>query len=238
MRCMIVDDEPLALDLLENYIKKSSFLELTGRYDDPVEALEAIKNEKPDLVFFDIQMPGLNGIELARFVPPTCMVIFVTAFQQYALDSYKVNAVDYLLKPVSYAEFLAGAEKALKRYELLNKAAQAEEGSNRKKQTAFIKTEYKLQQISFSEILYIEGLKDYVKIYLENEAHPLLSRMSMKAIEELVPSEDFIRVHRSFIVRKDKIRSIERNRILFGNTYIPISDSYKEEFQRFIEENN
>ena len=242
MNCIIVDDEPLALDLLESYVRKTPFLNLIGRYDNSVEAMGEISRQQPDLLFLDIQMPELNGIELARYVPKSCSVVFITAFEQYALEGFRVNALDYLLKPINYAEFFNAAEKAHQLFELRRKAENrpepvAEEEAadkNRDADSFFVKTEYKLQQVRFRDILYIEGLKDYVKIYLEGEAHPVVSRLSMKSIESLLPADEFIRVHRSFIVRKDKIRVIERNRIVFGKEYIPVSDSYKEIFNEFL----
>lgn len=244
INCIIVDDEPLALDLMESYIRKTPFLNLAGRYDNSVEAMAAIRELQPDLLFLDIQMPELNGIELARFVPEQCIVIFVTAFEQYAVEGFRVNAADYLLKPVSYAEFMNAADKARKLFDLRRRAAGAEtqtlslaEDKNAGKESFFVKTDYKLQQVCFRDILYIEGLKDYVKIYLEAEPRPLVSRLSMKAVEALLPAADFIRVHRSFIVRKEKIRVIERNRIVFGKEHIPVSDSYKDSFNEFLSHN-
>ena len=162
-------------------------------------------------------------------------IIFTTAFGQYALDSYKVNALDYLLKPISYADFLQSVNKAMQWFELKQKAGnRPEEEVNN--EYIYVKSDYKLVQIALGKILYIEGLKDYIKIYTEDDAKPILSLMSMKAMEELLPSSRFIRVHRSFIVQKDKIRVIDRGRIVFDKTYIPISDSYKQVFQAFLDE--
>ena len=239
LKTIIVDDEPLALALLESYVIKTPFLELIGKYDSSVEAVSAIEKSEPDIVFLDIQMPDLNGIELAKIISDKTQVIFVTAFQQYALEGFKVNAVDYLLKPINYAEFLNTANKGLRHKELLIKA---NENNNNKKEIIlkennefiFVKTEYKLVKIEINKILYVEGLKDYVKIYIEGEKHPIISKISMKQIEETLDENEFIRVHRSFIVRKDKIKVIERNRIVFGTEYIPISDSYKEQFHLFL----
>ena len=239
LRTIIVDDEPLALELLESYVLKTPFLQLIGKYDSSVEAMRAIETDLPDIVFLDIQMPDLNGIELAGIISDKTFVVFITAFQQYAVEGFKVNAIDYLLKPVSYSEFLSAANKGLRLKELMIKA---QNSGKEKKETVFkeredfifVKTEYKLVKIEISKILYIEGLKDYVKIFTEVEKHPLVSKNSMKQIEETLNDEEFIRVHRSFIVRKDKISVIERNRIVFGNEYIPISDSYKEQFQEFL----
>ncbi|MCK9160543.1 MAG: LytTR family DNA-binding domain-containing protein [Bacteroidaceae bacterium] len=229
INCVIVDDEPLALGLLESYVNKTPFLLLTGKYSSAVQALKEIPDKKIDLLFLDIQMPELNGLEFSRMIDEHTRIVFTTAFNQYAIDGYRVNALDYLLKPISYIDFLQAANKALQWFELIKKKPE-------EKESFFVKSEYKLLQIQFDKILYIEGLKDYVKIYTEDSPKAILSLMSMKSIEELLPGSRFIRVHRSFIVQKSKIKIIERNRIVFGKNYIPISDSYKEGFQRFLNE--
>ncbi len=229
MKCVIVDDEPLALDLLESYVKKTPFLELAGKYSSAVQAMKELADQQTDVIFLDIQMPELNGLEFSRMLPPETRIIFTTAFDQYAIDGYKVNALDYLLKPISYPDFLQAANKALHQHELMHRSPQDEIDS------IFVKSEYKLVQIKLKNILYVEGLKDYIKIYEEDNPKPVLSLMSMKAMEDLLPSSQFMRIHRSYIVRKDKIRIIDRGRIVFGKTYIPISDSYKQTFQDYLE---
>lgn len=227
LKCAIVDDEPLALNLLESYVDKTPFLELTGKYSSAVQAMAALPDNPVDLLFLDIQMPELNGLEFSKMTNPHTRIVFTTAFDQYALDGYRVNALDYLLKPISYADFLQAANKALQWFGL----QQQQEGEI---ESIFVKSDYKLVQVELKNILYIEGLKDYVKIYEENSPKPLLSLMSMKSLEELLPASRFIRVHRSYIVQKDKIRVIDRGRIVFGKNYIPISDSYKIVFQEFL----
>ena len=246
LKCAIIDDEPLAISLLESYVNKTPFLELAGKYNSAVNALPALSKEPVDLLFLDIQMPELNGMEFSRILKTDTRIIFTTAFSQYALDSYKVNALDYLLKPISYADFLKSANKALQWYELLREGSSRGGSRPAPTQTAppqavspsvesiFIKTEYKLVQVELRKILYIEGLKDYVKIFVEGEAHPILSLMSMKSLEDMLPANRFIRVHRSFIVQPEKIKVIERNRIVFGKEYIPISDNYKQKFMEFL----
>ena len=229
MKCIVVDDEPLALDLLESYARKTPFLELAGKYSSAVQAMKELANQQVDLIFLDIQMPELNGLEFSRMLPPETCIIFTTAFDQYAIDGYKVNAIDYLLKPISYPDFLQAANKALHQHELMHRTPQDEIDS------IFVKSEYKLVQIELRKILYVEGLKDYIKIYEEDNPKPVLSLMSMKAMEDLLPPSQFMRVHRSYIIRKDKIRVIDRGRIVFGKTYIPISDSYKQVFQEYLE---
>ena len=181
-----------------------------------------------DLLFLDIQMPELNGLEFSKMVDSRTRIVFTTAFGQYAIDGYRVNALDYLLKPISYVDFLQAANKALQWFELVQKPEEID--------SIFVKSDYKLVQVDLKKIMYIEGLKDYIKIYTEDAPKPILSLMSMKAMEELLPSSRFIRVHRSFIVQKDKIRVIDRGRIVFDKTYIPISDSYKQVFQTFLDE--
>lgn len=229
LTCAIVDDEPLALGLLESYVRKTPFLQLAGTYSSAVQAMHELPGKHIDLLFLDIQMPELNGLEFSRMIPSGTRIVFTTAFEQYAIDGYKVNALDYLLKPISYADFLQAAHKAVQWFELLQQPKE-------EIQSIFVKSDYKLVQIELNKILYIEGLKDYIKIYEENNPKPILSLMSMKAMEELLPASGFIRVHRSFIVRKDKIRTIDRGRIVFGKAYIPISDSYKQSFQEFLEQ--
>ena len=227
LKCAIVDDEPLALDLLESYVNKTPFLELAGKYSSAVQAMKELPDRHVDLLYLDIQMPELNGLEFSRMVSPATRIVFTTAFDQYAIDGYKVNALDYLLKPISYADFLQAANKAQQWFELLQQPREDI-------QSIFVKSGYKLVQIELKNILYVEGLKDYIKIYEENSPKPILSLMSMKAMEDLLPASRFMRVHRSYIVQKEKIRVVDRGRIVFGKTYIPISDSYKQAFQDYL----
>ena len=238
IKCAIVDDEPLAVELLASYVKKIPFLELCGKYSNATDALHGIGEEPVDLLFLDIQMPELNGLELSKMVPENTRIVFTTAFNQYAVDGFRVNALDYLLKPISYADFLEASNKALRWFQLVQQNEQQAQAAapapEEEQRSIFVKSEYKLLQIDLDDIRYIEGLKDYVKIYTEQSPHPILSLMNMKAIEQMLPASRFIRVHRSFIVQKSKIREIERNRIVFGDVYIPIGDSYKQAFQDFI----
>jgi two-component system, LytTR family, response regulator len=230
LTCAIVDDEPLALGLLESYVAKTPFLKLIGKYSNAVLAMKELPDAEVDLIFLDIQMPELNGLEFSKLLPQRTRIIFTTAFDRYAIDGYRVNALDYLLKPISYVTFLEAANKAMQWFELLQKPDKEEKNS------IFVKSEYKLIQIELDKILYIEGLKDYIKIYVEDSPHAILSLMNMKAMEQLLPASRFIRVHRSFIVQKSKIRVIDHGRIVFDKTYIPVSDSYKQAFQDFLEQ--
>jgi hypothetical protein len=241
LTCAIVDDEPFALGLLESYVKKTPFLELVGKYSSAVQAMKELSDKEINLLFLDIQMPELNGMEFSRMVDKRTRIIFTTAFSQYAVDGYRVNALDYLLKPISYADFLEAANKALQWFGLTRtpNTGSSEEVTTPSAQeneidSIYVKSDYKLIQIKIENILYIEGLKDYLKIYAEDQPKPVLSLMSLKSMEELLPANHFMRVHRSFIVHKDKIKVIDRNRIVFGKVYIPISDSYKKEFQEYL----
>lgn len=236
LTCAIIDDEPLALGLLESYVKKTPSLNLCGLYSSAIEAMKALPDHPVDLLFLDIQMPDLNGLEFSRMVPESTRIVFTTAFGQYALDGYRVNALDYLLKPISCADFTEAVNKAIQWFELKQKAEEDPLGNTAGKELEYIyvKSDYKLIQVELDKILFIEGLKDYIKIHLEDMARPILSLTSLKSMEEKLPAERFIRVHRSFIVQKQKIKIIEKGRIIFGKNYIPVSDSYKQELQNYV----
>lgn len=227
LSCAIIDDEPLALDLLESYVNKTGFLKLEGRYASAIQAMKDMPEKHIDLLFLDIQMPELNGLEFSRMVNPHTRIVFTTAFQQYALEGYRVNALDYLLKPFSYPEFLEAANKALQWFERSPKTEEMD--------CIFVKSDYKLIRIDLKKILYIEGLKDYIKIYTEDNSRPVLSLMSMKSMEEALPANSFMRVHRSYIVRTEKIKVIDRGRIVFDKVYIPVSDRYKQDFLDYLD---
>lgn len=243
LKCIAVDDEPLALGLIAAFIEQTPFLQLVGRYSSAVEALQGLHQQPVDLVFLDIQMPDLSGIELARVLDKGeygigPRIIFTTAFSQYALEGYKVDALDYLVKPFNYADFLKAASKAQAYAGLLHKPVPAPvlppAATAPEEEYLFLKVEYQLVRIAFSHILYIEGLKDYVKVHLENETKPILSLTSLKALEEKLPSRKFMRIHRSFIVALDKISAVSRNRVQVGETNIAVSDQYKEAFNQFL----
>ena len=234
IRTLSIDDEPLALQLVSGYIKKTPFLELVGAFDNPVSALEFLEQEPVDLIFIDIQMPDLTGTEFVRILNNDTKIIFTTAYEKYALEGFKLDAVDYLLKPFGFEEFLSAAQKARHLIELEQKSAPVIEANS---EFLFLKSDYKIRRINFNEILFVEGLKDYVKVFLKNDPKPILSISSMKAIEAKLPEANFMRVHRSFIVNLNRIETIERFRIVFGNVYIPVSDQYKEKFQEFLSKN-
>lgn len=284
--CIVVDDEPLAVRLMESYVAKTPFLSLKGSFTSGTAAYSFLQDNPVDLLFCDIQMPNLSGMELSRMLPERTRIIFTTAFSEYAVEGFKVRALDYLLKPISYEDFLSAAMKAKEYLELIDdkllRQAQlpsglvtepgvstlvtepavrrdspttdvtepavrrgspttevtepavstsvtepAEVTGQRKIKSIFVKTEYRLQQIDLDRITYIEGLKDYVKIHLNNGTAPILSLMRLKALEDTLPKEDFVRVHKSFIVRLTAIEAIERNQILIGPSRIPIGDTYQ-----------
>lgn len=240
LTCAIVDDEPLALGLIKSYVEKTPFLRLVATYSSAVEAISALKKDYLDLIFLDIQMPELNGLEFSRLVHRDTRIIFTTAFSQYAIEGYKVNALDYLLKPISYSDFLKSAQKALHFFETQQPspalAPTTPEQIERADESIFVKSDYKLLRIAFSEILYCEGLKDYIKIYTEQQYKPILSLTSMHALEAALPSPRFMRIHRSFIVNMEKVKVLERGQIVFGDKLLPISNSYKDQVLGYINE--
>lgn len=231
---IVIDDEPLALGLVSGYIEKTPGLKLAGKFDNPLDASEFISENSVDLIFLDIQMPDLSGIEFTRLMEKGPKVIFTTAFDKYALEGYKLDIVDYLMKPFSYEEFLVAVNKVRKLLSLEQQAITNIESNN---QFLFLKSDYKIRRINFNDILYIEGLKDYVKVFIQNSPKPVLSLSSLKVLETRLPPEKFMRVHRSFIVNLEKIVTIERSRIVFGKEYIPVGDQYKEKFQEFLDKN-
>ena len=233
LRCCVIDDEPLALELIKSYVEKTPFLEFVDAFSSASLAVKTIIESNIDLLFLDIQMAELNGIEFARVVPARCRIVFITAFPQYAVEGFRANALDYLLKPVSYTEFLEAANKAM----MWCKLVENSENVGNEQKHIIVKSEYKLLQIPIDDITYIEGLKDYVRIFLDNGTS-VMSLMSLRTIELGLPSSRFMRVHRSFIVQTSKIKVIERNRIVFGKQYIPISDTYKSEFMDYVARNS
>ncbi|PTQ98194.1 LytTR family two component transcriptional regulator [Mucilaginibacter yixingensis] len=235
LNCIAIDDEPLALGLISTFISQTPFLNLAGTYSSAVKAMEALGSQEIQLIFLDIQMPNLNGIELARLLhqtnqPKQPRIIFTTAYNQFAVDSYRVDALDYLLKPFDYEDFLRAANKALTYY------------SQRGQQPAelpqadyiFVRVEYQLVRIALDDILYVEGLKDYLKIHLASTGKAILTLMTMKSLEEKLPSQRFMRVQRSFIVALDKISAITKHTIRVGETEITIGEQYKPALQEFL----
>ncbi len=238
IRCIVVDDEPLAIDLLTDYISKIPFLELVKSYQNPIEALTMVQEGKADLVFLDVQMPELTGIQFLKIANGKCKVILTTAYQQYALEGYELNVVDYLLKPIAFERFYKAAEKAQNLFGNVAPVSQAEVPvmvvpAKITNDFIFVKTEYKIQKIYLNNILYIEGLKDYISIFTEKER--IITLQSMKKMEETLPSPQFMRVHKSYIIAIDKIESIERSRITIGDKLIPVGDTHRDDFFKVID---
>ncbi|MEM5538453.1 LytTR family DNA-binding domain-containing protein [Olleya sp. AS48] len=234
--CVIVDDEPMALNLVESYVEKTPFLDLKQKCSSAIEAMEFIKNNPVDLLFLDIQMPDLTGLEFSKMLPKDTRVIFTTAFDHYALEGFKVEAIDYLLKPFDYAEFLAAANKAATWFELVKGKKQSV--LSEEKEFLFVKSEYKQLRIKLADVLYFEGLKDYIKIWLKDNPKAVLTLMSLKSLEEELPETQFMRVHRSFIVSLKNIDIIERSQIIINDQRITVSEQYKPKFLEYINNNS
>lgn len=238
IRCMVIDDEPLAVEMVKNFILRTPFLELVDSYTDAVEALTAVRSNAADLLFLDINMPDLDGMSLAAMVPESTRIIFITAFKEFAFDSYGVDALDFLLKPINYARFLKSAEKARRWFEMSSNRQVPESTPETKRNTLFLRIDGELKQININQILYISGLKNYVMFYMENQQRPLVTHLTMKAVEDMLPANNFMRVHRSYIVALHKISSVDRNNTIhIGKEYIHVSDSYLENFNKYIQAN-
>jgi two-component system, LytTR family, response regulator LytT len=227
-----IDDEPLALQLIVDYIQQTPDLMLAGQFENPLEAAQYISKNLIDIVFTDIQMPGLNGIEFTKSMVNSPVVIFTTAFSKYAIEGFKLDITDYLLKPFTYEEFLTSVHKAERMIRSTTKPADEILSNN---DFLFLKSDYKIKRINFGNIIYIEGLKEYVKVYTTHSDNPILSLSSLKILEIKLPADKFMRVHRSFIVNLEKIETIDRSRIVFGKKYIPIGEQYKVKFQKFLD---
>lgn len=247
LKCIAVDDEPLALDIIEDYVSKVPFLELVKRTENAIEALQLVQAGGIDLVFLDIQMPDLTGIQFLKIASGKSNYILTTAYSQYALESYDLNVSDYLLKPIAFDRFYKAVEKVHNQLQKTEpnpvvNLPEASQATNATTHTApiqdfiFVKTEHKIQKIQLDDILYIEGLKDYISIYTKTER--IITLQNMKKMEETLPKGEFIRVHKSYIIALDKIESIERSRISIASKIIPIGDTYRDEFFKLIDGKN
>ncbi len=246
LKCIAVDDEPLALQIIVSYIEQTPSLSLVGQFSNAIEALKAIHEQDIDLLFLDIRMPDINGIELAKIVEQyrvkgNLRIIFTTAFDQYALDGYKVDALDYLLKPFSFVDFSKSVAKALGYFELIRNPEQVVQQINpsipeTEVSYIYLKFEYQLVRIAVNDIIYIESMKDYVKVFRLSEDKPLLSLTSMKSLEEKLPENKFMRIHRSFIVSLDKIKSATKNSVQIDKVTIAVTDQYKDNFMKFFQD--
>ncbi len=252
LTCIIVDDEPLAVRLLETFVNKTPELELLASFTDSVEAINAVKQQAPNLLFLDIQMPDLNGMELAHMIPQETRIIFTTAFKEYAFESYEVSALDFLLKPIRYNKFLAAIEKARQWFSLTPQMPPSHPPHRGKPSaqeasptggglvgalgaSVFLRVDGEYRQIQLARLLYVSGMKDYVMFYMDDEPRPLITHLTMKAVEEMLPAEQFMRVNRSYIVALEKIRSVDRNDCIYiGKEIIRVTDAYREAFLAYL----
>ncbi len=237
LRCIAIDDEPLALELLEDNISKVSFLELVASCSNPIEAINVLKEKKVDLIFLDIQMPGLTGLQFIQSLIVKPMFILITAYEKYALEGYHLDVVDYLVKPVPLDRFIKACNKAWELYQLKNKKTDTSIPSS-SLEYIFVNVEYSLLKVVLKDILWIEGLKDYIKIYLKSAPNkPIITRMSMKAMEDELPALQFARVHKSFIISKEHITALRKNSIFIGSMEVPVGENYKEVIERITGKN-
>ncbi len=232
LSCIAIDDEPLALELLEDNISKVSYLQLVASFDNPLNAIKLLQEQPVDLVFIDIQMPGLTGLQFIQSLQHKPMFILVTAYEKYALDGYNLNVIDYLVKPVPLDRFIQACGKAWELHEL--KTNKKETGKGVQENYFFINVDYSLVKVDFDDIIWMEGLKDYIKIHLKSSSKPLVTRMSMKSMEDELPPAKFIRVQKSYIVSKDHVTAVRKNSLFIGNIEISIGENYKEAMSAFI----
>lgn len=231
MRCILIDDEPLALELLEDNIGKIDFLELKASCSSAAEAMQVLQQQPIDLIFCDIQMPGINGLQLVKSLPNKPLVIFITAYQEFAMEGYELDVVDYLLKPVAFDRFLRACNKAHHIFELQKRPVALAE-PRKQRRHIFLNAEYNLIKVSHQDITYIEGLKDYVKVYLISSPKPIISRITVKALEEQLPSDEFFRVHKSYMVNLEYVQSVYKGRIKLTDAEVPYTDNYREVISR------
>ncbi|MCH7403589.1 LytR/AlgR family response regulator transcription factor [Belliella kenyensis] len=238
LKCVAVDDEPLALELVAKFIKQTAFLELSASFENAIEALSYLNQEVIHLVFLDIQMPDLSGMELARIIDgkpgkSKPRIIFTTAYNQFAIEGYKVEALDYLLKPFSYEDFFKSASKAYQYFEDKEKSLLSNSTQNAS-EYIFLKVEYQLIKILLKDIQVVEAYKDYVKVHLQGKTNPILSLTSLKSMEEMLPNDRFMRIHRSFIIGLDHIDAVVRNTVHIGDSVITVSENFKDSFMEFL----
>ena len=230
IRCLAIDDEPLALQQIVTYISKVPFLELTAQCQSAVEARTFLEHDTVDAIFCDINMPDLNGMDFVKALTAPPLVVFTTAYSEYAIEGFRVNAVDYLLKPFGLQDFLRAANRLRERLEV-----NVEQSEPIHDDTLFLKTDSRIVKVSISDIRYIEGMSEYLKIWLDSQPKPIITLLSMKKMEEYLPTS-FMRIHRSYIVNLTKIQEVNKNRIIMdANTYLPIGDLYKEAFQTYLD---
>ena len=240
IRCIIVDDEPLAVTQLEKYVERVPFLECVASCCSASEALEVLAGGGVDVMFVDINMPDINGMQLVRSLSNPPMVVFTTAYPEYAVEGFKVSAVDYLLKPIGFDDFLKAANKVNEMYTLRSGSASLAEplptDTGVCGDSLFVKSDYRILRVPIDSIVYVESMSEYVRIYVDGQQKPIISLLSMKKIEEALPVESFMRVHRSYIVNLNRIREVAKMRIVYdGDVYVPIGDMYKDMFFEYID---
>ena len=226
LRCIAVDDEPLALELLEDNISQVPYLELVAKCSNAMEAMKVLEKEQVDLLFLDIQMPGLTGLQFIQSMREKPMIILITAYEKYALDGFNLDVIDYLVKPVPLDRFIKACNKAKELYELRQKPKVKEPET--KSEYLFVNVDYSLVKVNFADIKYVEGLKDYIKIHVKNSTRAIITRMPMKTIEEELPVDKFIRIHKSYIVSKDHITAIRKNSIFIDEMELPVGENFRD----------
>ena len=226
LRCIAVDDEPLALELLEDNISQVPYLELVAKCSNAMEAMKVLEKEQVDLIFLDIQMPGLTGLQFIQSMREKPMIILITAYEKYALEGFNLDVTDYLVKPVSLDRFIKACNKAKELYELKHRSTNKENAT--KADYLFVNVDYSLVKVNFTDIKYVEGLKDYIKIHLKNSSRAIITRMPMKTIEEELPDNKFLRIHKSYIVSKDHITAVRKNSIFIDETELPVGENFRE----------
>ncbi len=235
INCIAIDDEPLALDIIREYCSKVSFLNLLKTFDNAIESIDFIRSEKIDLIFLDIQMEELNGIQLLNALKTRPYVIFTTAYERYAIQGFELDVVDYMLKPISFERFIKGVNKVFDRMQVDSASARTEPVRSRQEESTFffVKTETRMERIENSEVLYVEGMGDYWRIVTKTRR--IMTLMNARKLEEVLREPQFCRVHKSYFIALDKIESIERNRIRIADQYIPVSETYHKAFFDLVE---
>ena len=241
IRCAVVDDEPLALGLMASYVKKTPFLELVGSYSSAVQAMQEMHDNPVDLIFLDIQMPELNGLDYSRMISPQTRVVFTTAYSEYAVEGFKINAVDYLLKPFGLDDFRRAANRLKERIEAVPQTSAPTPTTSHPSpipsdddDSIFVKTDYKVIKIAISDIRYVEAMSEYLKIHLDSQPKPIITLLSMKKMEERLP-DYFMRIHRSYIINLKQIQEVNKNRVIMdADTYLPIGDNYRDAFNDYL----
>ena len=228
IRCIAIDDEPLALELLEDNISKVPYLQLVAQCDNAIEAMKILQLQPVDLIFLDIQMPGLTGLQFIQSMTERPMIILITAYEKYALDGFNLDVVDYLVKPVSLDRFVKACNKANELYQLKLKPKESAVASNSNAEYFFVNVDYSLLKVVFNDIVYIEGLKDYIKIHLKSSSKAIITRLSMKSLEEQLPGSQFVRIHKSYIVSVKHITALKKSSVFIDAIELPVSDNYRD----------